>query len=133
MVFSSNTEAFKTIARHEGLPQDEQTLFGLAVDSTVERVGTSRHGVFSIVRPQYYDDRKHRFGIRGAQGQGRYYVFQRNGSEWRLVGVLDGSSYELRSGGDKFSIITGWHMSASESPKIVYSWNGRTFEQEAPK
>jgi len=130
-VFTDYRAAFQEIARREGLRQDEQALFGLAVDSTVERFGFTRAGVFSIVRPEYYG--KSQFGIRGVLGQGNYYVFQRDGAEWRLLGVLQGNSYRWDCVGDKICIITRWHVSAGESPETVYLRNGRTFHPEVPQ
>ncbi len=125
--FRGYKAAFEHIALREGLPRDEETLFGLAAESTVERYRFEQTGLLTIVRAQYYDESQFEFGLRGAQGQGTYYVFQTNGNEWRLVGVVQGSAYRWDCVGDKLRLITSWHISAFESPETVYSWNGGTF------
>lgn len=124
--FGSYEAVFDYIAKCEKLSRDERTLSGLAADSTVERYHFDRTGDLSIVRAEYYGDSQ--FGIRGAQGQGRYYVFQTHGHRCRLVCILDGNGYRWDNVGDKVRIITWWHISAAESPETVYSWNGQIFE-----
>jgi hypothetical protein len=124
--FASYQEAFRYIAKWEGLPADSQTLFALAADSTLERSNSHLTGDLVIVKAEYYG--QSRFGIRGAQGQGQYYVFQIRDSKWKLVGILHGNSYRWNAVGDTLQIITRWHMSLAENPETVYTWNGRLFE-----
>jgi hypothetical protein len=125
-LFDSYEAAFSCIARRESLPEDKHTLFALAADSTLERAHSHLTGDLVVVRAEYYG--QSRFGIRGAQGQGRYYVFQVRDAGWRLVGILHGNSYRWDAVGDTLRVITKWHMSASESPERVYTWKGQLFE-----
>jgi hypothetical protein len=124
--FDSYEPAFRYIAKCEDLPSDRHTLFGLAADSTLERSHSHLTGDLVIVRAEYYG--KSRFGIRGAQGQGRFYAFQTRDDGWKLVGIFRGNSYRWDAVGDTLRIITRWHMSAAESPETVYTWNGELFE-----
>lgn len=124
--FDGYEAAFGYIARRESLPDDRHTLFALAADSTLEPSHSSFTGDIVLVRAQYYA--RSRFGIRGAQGQGRYYAFQIRDGGWKLVGIFHGNSYRWDAVGDTLRMITRWHMSASESPEIVYTWNGQFFE-----
>ncbi len=124
--FVSCEAAFKYIAECERLPTDRHTLFALAADSTLERSHFQLTGDLVIVRAQYYG--QSRFGIRGAQGQGRYYGFQIRDDGWALVGIFHGSSYRWDAVGDTLRLITRWHMSAAESPETVYTWKGQLFE-----
>src|SRR2546423_14811666 len=68
--FGSYEAAFRYIATCEGLSLDSHTLFALAADSTVERLHSPLGGALVVVRAEYYG--QSRFGIRGAQGNGRY-------------------------------------------------------------
>lgn len=124
--FGSYKAAFRYIAKCEGLPSDSSTLFALAADSTLERSHSHLAGDLVIVRAEYYG--QSRFGIRGAQGQGRYYVFQTRDDGWRLVGILHGNSYRWDAVGDTLRIITRTHLSAVESPETIYTWTGQLFE-----
>src|SRR5687768_13037298 len=118
--------AFSYIAQRESLPEDRHTLFALAADSTLERSHSHLTGDLVVVRAEYHG--QSRFGIRGAQGQGRYYAFQIRDDGWKLVGIFHGNSYRWEAVGDTLRVITKWHTSASENPETVYTWNGRLFE-----
>ena len=124
--FVSYEAAFRYIAKCEGLPSDSHTLFALATDSTLERSHSHVTGDLVIVRADYCGQSQ--FGIRGAQGQGRYYAFQTRDDGWKLVGIFHGNSYRWDAVGDTLRVITRWHMSAAESPETVYTWKGQLFE-----
>ena len=124
--FGSYEAAFRHIALREGLPDDRHTLFRLAADSTLERAHSPLTGDLVVVRAEYYGQSP--FGIRGAQGQGRYYAFQIRDDAWKLVGIFHGNAYRYDSVGGTLRVITRWHMSAFESPEIVYTWKGELFE-----
>jgi hypothetical protein len=124
--FGSYEAAFRYIAEREGLPADAHTAFMLAADSTLERSHCPLTGDLVVVRAEYFG--QSRFGIRGAQGQGRYYAFQTREDGWRLVGIFDGNSYRWDAVGDTLRVITRWHMSAARSAETVYTWNGESFQ-----
>jgi hypothetical protein len=124
--FNNYEAAFNYIARQESLPDDRHTVLALAADSTLERSRSPLTGDLVVVRAEYYG--QSRFGIRGAQGQGRYYAFQIRDGKWKLVGIFAGNSYRWDAVGDTLRVITRWHMSASESPETVYTWKGQLFE-----
>lgn len=124
--FTTYESAFRYIAGSEGLPQDPATLLEVAADSTLDRMTTEQTGDLIIVRADHYGNS--RYGIRGAQGQGRHYVFRAAGQQWELVGVLQGNGYRWNNVGRQVQIVTWWHMSAAESPETTYTWNGTVFE-----
>jgi hypothetical protein len=124
--FDRYEAAFRYIAECEGLTPNSHTLFALAADSTLDRSHSHVTGELVIVRAEYYG--QSRFGIRGAQGQGRFYAFQICDDGWKLVGVFHGNSCRCDAVGDTLRIITRWHMSAAESPETVYTWKGQLFE-----
>ena len=80
-LFSDYEAIFKYIAALEHLPHNRRTILGIAADSEVERSCRDPIGTLLVIRAEYYG--QSRFGIRGAQGQGRYYAFQLEGSRWR--------------------------------------------------
>jgi hypothetical protein len=126
--FESYEGFFKYIARLERLPEDQHTLFVLAADSTLERYRLSLIGNLIVVRPDYYE--RSEFGIRGAQGQGRYYAFQVLPVGWKLVGIFHGNTCRLSESGKEVHVYTRWHMSAFDRPQDEnkYTLNGQFFE-----
>jgi hypothetical protein len=124
--FATYEAAFKYIATNERLPGDRHTLLALAVDSTVTRCYFDATGDLAVIRAEYYGES--RFGIRGAQGQGRYYTFQVGPGGWRLVGIFHGNDLRWEAEGDSLRAITLSHFSAFESDETVYTWNGKLFE-----
>lgn len=141
--FSNYYELFKYIAKNEGFEpghaDNEDFLLKLAADSKIEtyQVDGIKLPVI-IVTPHYYtylvgplariDE------LRGAQGNGDFYLLlplknltNEDGSPdpgFRIVGIAEGNSYWWSS----TSFNTGWHISAYESPKSVYEWDGKLFK-----
>lgn len=126
--FDSYEAVFRNIAQREGLPTDRRTLFELAADSTTESFQFDQTGILSIVRADWHGELS--FGIRGAQGQGRYYAFQRKGNRWRLVGILHGNSYRWEYVNHELRVVTRWHLSAAERPETTYTWRQGQFEPQ---
>jgi hypothetical protein len=123
-------EVLNFLARREGLPQDRRALFEIAADSELERYWPPQIGELVVVRLDYRGES--RFGIRGVQGQGRYYAFQVAGREWKLVGIFHGNYLRWEWIGDKIRVFVHWHGSAFDDPAEdpAYFWNGRFFEYE---
>ena len=69
-LFPQYQAIFKYIAACEGLPQDGQTILGLAADSAVERSQVEAVGTLLVIRAEYYGrSGRDRFGIRGGARQ----------------------------------------------------------------
>lgn len=124
------TRRFRFLAKREGLPQDRHSLFQIAADSELTRSYPPPIGELVVVRLDYRGES--RFGIRGAQGQGRHYAFQVTGREWKLVGIFHGNRLRWEWVGDKIRGFVHWHTSAFDDPADdpAYVWNGRFFEYE---
>ncbi len=125
-LFADYEAIFKYIAEREGLPQDRQTILGIAADSEVERSYPEPIGTLLVIRAEYYGQSP--FGIRGAQGNGRYYAFQMVDSRWRLVGILHANRLRWDRVGDQIRVLAYWHVGAEESDPTVYTWKGGRFE-----
>ena len=117
---------FKYIAAQERLPKDTRTILGIAADSTVERTYPDPIGTLLVIRAEYYG--KSRFGIRGAQGNGRYYAFQMVDNRWRLVGIFHANSVRWEFIGDQIRVFAHWHMSSAGDDATVYTWKDGRFE-----
>jgi hypothetical protein len=125
-LFSDYEAIFKYIAAREDLPQDSRTILGIAADSTVERSYPDPIGTLLVIRAEYYGGS--RFGIRGAQGNGRYYAFQMVDSGWRLVGIFHANRLRWEWIGDQIRVLAYWHVSAAGTDPAVYTWKGSRFE-----
>jgi hypothetical protein len=76
--------------------------------------------------------------IRGAQGNGSYYILRPlsvysaldTDKGFELVGVVEGNSWKLMHSNGRCRFVTYWHVSAAESPESIYEWNGKFFEQQ---
>ena len=128
--FSGYGEVLKFLAVREGLPQDRRSLFAIAADSELQRSFPSAIGELVVVRLDYRGES--RFGIRGAQGQGRYYAFRVMDGAWQLVGIFHASSLRWEFVGETIRVFAHWHASAFDDPADdpALIWNGSFFEYE---
>lgn len=124
--FTDYEAIFKYIAACENMPQDRRTILAIAADSTVERSYRDPVGALLMIRAEFYG--RSRFGIRGAEGNGRYYAFQMVDGGWHLVGIFDANRLQWELIGDLIRVLAHWHMSADASDPTVYTWKGGRFE-----
>jgi len=129
--FSGYEEVLKFLAVREGLPHDRHSLFEIAADSELERNFPSQIGELVLVRLDYRGES--RFGIRGAQGQGRDYAFKVTNESWQLVGIFHGNYLRWEFIGDTVRAFPHWHTSAFDDPADdpAFIWNGWFFEHES--
>jgi len=134
--FRTYQELYTFIAQREGVPAD--AVFKLAADSETEIDGFDDPLPYLwVITPHFYNggifDQ-----IRGEQGNGRYYILRPLARDFssldtdrgfELVGLAEGNSVRWTSVNRTLQLITGWHISAGESPETVYQWNGKFFEQ----
>ncbi len=120
---------------------DTDALLKMASDSTttiitVDDDKAMQDKYIYLIEPHYYDggifDK-----IRGAQGNGSYYVLRPLATNYtevdtdkgfELIGILSGNSCEFTHETGKPAFVTHWHMSAAEAPETIYEWNGNFFE-----
>lgn len=129
--FSDYRQLFSWIAKCEGLPTDARTIFDLAAESKLDYFQDEKFGKICIIEVNYYGDGQFN-QIRGAQGNGRYYVIKSTERGFDLVGILEGNSYSWDNVGERRRLITTWHMSISENEGMTYDWNGKTFGAISP-
>jgi len=119
-----------------GMPINGDTVFKLAADSTIKIIDLNfkQMPYVYLVESHYfrgaYDE------IRGAQGNGQYYILRplATGNAalggFELVGILDGNAYEVQHINGTPRFVSYWHLSAGEHPETIYEWNGKFFEQK---
>ena len=127
--FRDYAEAFRFIARHEELSTDEGTVFRLAADSSVEIWRFEQIPILYFVTAHYYAGGLYD-QIRGAQGNGRYYLLRPLNHEFtaagnldrgfELVGIAEGNTYHWQTINSRPRLATTWHLSAAESPTNIY-------------
>jgi hypothetical protein len=138
--FVNYRELYTFIAQHTygGMPRNDSTLFKLASDSRTDMYTFDDPPFYVwVITPHFFngDDE-----IRGAQGNGDYYVlrplvdhnfrFANTDCIFELVGVGAGNTLKWSSYNQKVRFITSWHISAEDQPETVYEWNGKFFEQK---
>ena len=77
-----------------------------------------------------YADKNEFWGIsqiRGAQDNGLFYVIEKNGKGYDLIGILSGNSYRYTEFNGKETFITTWHISASQFNQCLYQWDGKMY------
>ena len=135
--FKNYAAVFTFIAQQQDLPTNAATVFTLAADTSIEVMVFDEIPILYFVTPHYfagglYDQ------IRGAQGNGRYYLLRPLNRDFtaagnldrgfELVGVADGNTYKWEWVNHRPRLVTTWHLSASESPTNIYDWNGSEFK-----
>jgi hypothetical protein len=131
-------EFFTFVAQNTygGMPTDADVLFKLAADSTIKIIGLDfkQMPYVYLVEDHYYIGEYD--GIRGAQGNGQYYILRPLAADnaalggFELVGILDGNAYTVQHINGKPQFVSYWHLSAGEHPETIYEWNGKFFEQK---
>lgn len=125
--FPNYQEAFRYIAKAEGLPDDPETALKLAVDSGNERMRLTEQpeSWVLICAAQYYDENLHSFTLRGAQGNGRYYALRPTTRGVELIAIMEGNMLDGHWTNGRLHVRTCWHMSASVSGCFEYEWDGQ--------
>ena len=117
-VFTSYEQLFKFIASKEEPdldPNDAHTIFQLASESCIEYVRD-----YLIVRADFLNPKSHFSVIRGAQGNGNYYVFRAAGGKFKFIGVMGGNSYVLTAVGVE---QIGFDVRAHDSAYVTIKWH----------
>jgi hypothetical protein len=116
---------FQLIAKDCDIPQDMDSLLELAADSTLRKhQKIDKYEEVISIEAQYYGNK---YGIRGAQNGGSFYIFGRRGDTYEHIGTLEGSSLNAGTLNDQLIFYTSLHWSAAEAVETTYKWNGRMF------
>lgn len=126
--FKTYQECFKFIAEEESLPTDDNALFKLASESSSQRYLLSEKTNEQVIvfKADYYGEKHSQ--IRGAQDNGRFYVFQIRQDGFTFAGKLEGNGYRWGTVNGVARFYSSSHWSAFESLDSVYDWNGTVFE-----
>lgn len=124
---------WKSIAEQDGLPTTEEFLWQLASQSTTSWQTIDGVGIFLVVELRYSyatppSSPSHMAGyMRGAAGNGPYYIFLLDHNALKPVGRFEGNSCAFDTTGDQLRAIVTFHLSAYEEPEHIYLWDGHTF------
>ena len=114
------------------MPINDDTVSKLVADSTDKIVvldSKQRQMSFvHVVESHYFNHGIDE--IRGAQGNGQFYILLPLTSKVELVGILDGNSYRLQPKNGTPRFVSYWHLASNESSENIYEWNGKFFEQK---
>ncbi len=114
------------MAKDCGVSQDDEALFNLALASSLDRAqpwGTPQFAVVVTLCSLDYCD------MRGAQGNGSYYLFMPVETGFQFAGKMGGNRYKWTTVNGSPQFVTGHHMSASQSYETIYDWNGTMFKE----
>lgn len=143
VTFAGYREFYTFVAKrtYGGMSTDADTLFKLAADSTttIITLEDKQMPYVYLVESHYYNGGIYD-QIRGAQGNGDYYILRPRATNYtdldtdkgfELVGIAEGNSCKLTysNSNGKPRFVTHWHLSVDESPERIYEWNGRFFEE----
>ena len=92
--------------------------FKVAADSNLEYLQTKNDGLLVVVKPDYKDPVN--MSIRGATGNGWFYVFNIKDSKWNLVVRLDGKTYDWLDIDKGTKFITMWGNGSGSYTKTEY-------------
>jgi hypothetical protein len=84
---------------------------------------------FFVIRFDWRDDNKHKYGIRGQNGP--YYILWRNKNVYTIVGCFLGSRLDIIEEDGVLVARVYYHMSAAEAPHTDYPFiNGKFNERK---
>jgi len=130
-VFKNWTDCFRFMADacQCVFTRDADSLFKLAAESSMEwfwlEEGSSQ--VVIVIKLDMLSGPYS--AIRGAQGNGPYYLFTPAEEGFRFVGAMDGNRFRWGTRNGRARFTTNWHMSATQSIENIYDWDGVMFRQ----
>lgn len=117
--FGRYSDLFRYVAEAELLPTDEDSIFRLAAESTVDYVGVRPGEWYVVVRAELREEGE-TSRLRGAQGNGPYYVFRKQGNAFLLLGTMFGNRYTWGSLNGSLVFTVTAQLSAEQSQTAVY-------------
>jgi hypothetical protein len=114
---------FQYIVDNEDIPVDKPDLFNMAAESVVDHVQTEPAQWFLVVKPDLLNE-KHGSMLRGAQGNGPFYVFRETPQGFEVLGTMFGNGYKAGSTNGRLQLRTTSHGSAEISQETVYEVEG---------
>ena len=132
--FQDYKEIFGYIATEDGLFNDPEMILQLSNDCKVEYIHSEKKdGPLRAVLTANLIDNNGVNILRGASGNGAYYVLQFTPTGMDLVGILVGNGWKNRTIDGHDAFVTTWHMSAFEYVETIYDWNGSVFAKSSSR
>jgi hypothetical protein len=129
--FKNWKECFRFIASQivYELKQDDDTISKLESESSTESFNLeegSKRTVIVITSHFFHDSID---ALRGASGNGSYYLFIPIKNGFQFVGEMEGCRSEWGMSNRRARFKTWWHMSAGQAYENIYDWDGKIFRQ----
>jgi hypothetical protein len=126
--FASYEQVFRFIASQSDLEQiDRSSVFKLAAESCVEYVRTRPKAWYLVIRADYLHN--HISTIRGAQGNGPFYVFHEGGGAFTFLGVMGGNAYTQTSVNGNIGFDVSAHAGGGKTTTAHYDVVGEMLVQ----
>jgi len=126
-VFKNYRECFRFMARDRDSKIDDDQLFKLAAESSMNWywLDSETRRIVIVIKLDLLGDTYS--AIRGAQGNGDYYLFVPVSNGFLHVGTMWGNSYKYGTLNGKPRFIASAHMSAASAIETEYVWDGSRF------
>lgn len=128
----TDEEVFHFIASHEDLGDaevpDRSVVFKLASESCVDYLRSRPDDWYLIIRADYLH-KNHISAIRGAQGNGPFYVFREAGGTFTFLGVMLGNAYTQTSGEKHIGFNVSAHAGGGKTSTAHYEVIGDALVQ----
>jgi hypothetical protein len=110
-----------------------EVVLKLAAESKIEFMDVDGQ-MFAVVEPHYYSEKQLVDTVRGASGNGSYYILclsesQNADARFKLLGIADGNQYRWMIVNRIPVFVTRWHVSSNESPESFYRLQGDVFKR----
>jgi hypothetical protein len=126
--FVSYEQMFRFIASQSDLEHvDRSSVFKLASESCVQYVRANPKEWYLVIRADYRHD--HVSTIRGAQGNGPFYVFHEVGGAFIFLGVMFGNGYTQASVNGNIGFDVHAHAGGGKTTTAHYDVVGETLVQ----
>jgi len=122
-LFRNYRAIFRFIVSQEDVPENNPDLFQVAAESVLDYVSANSGEWFLVVKPDLLN-RKHVSVLRGAQGNGPFYVFRETPAGFRFLGSMFGNGYKVGSLNGRVQFRTASHVSAEVSEDVLYEVDG---------
>jgi hypothetical protein len=126
--FTDYFSAFRFLAEKSHLNSDDNNVFKLAAESSIDKFSSEDEGeLILVVNLNYYKGVYN--AVRSPDGNGHFYIFLSDGDLLEYVGSMEGASYHQEDINGNFSFITSWNIGENEVIESTYQYDGDYFQR----
>ena len=126
-LFSGYRDVYRFIAEIEGLPTDPDSVLKLAAESHITIVHPKQF--YLLIRPDFWNE-NFVSQIRGAHGNGPFYVLRQEGRQLRLIGTIFANHIDWGSRNEQPCFTVASDSGGNPDQKDVYCVVGDTLIRE---